>query len=695
MLKLVPIQNATGELKMSLYRKFRKYYRLGFFVLLVLLFSSIGRAQGPPKTDASVIESGKFRLHKFQQAIGEETYEISRDGKTMSIRSDFKFTDRGSAVPLTTSLKTDESLNALNFTIKGNTSRGSTIDDEIAINGTTATIREGKDTRTVATPKRFFTISGYAPATMQMMLMRYLARNKATTTETLPGGSVSIEDRGKDTVTVDGKPVELERYIVTGLIWGREWVWMDKQQNLAALVGVDAEFDHFEAIRDGYEDSLNYFISKAAADGMAALADMAARMSPRAKGTLAIINANLIDGTGKAVLRDAIVLVEAGRIKAVGTRSSMAVPKGARIFDAQGKYLLPGLWDMHAHFEQVEWGPLYLAAGVTTVRDVGNEFDFIKSVRDSIAEGRGLGPRMLLAGIVDGDGNFAIGIVRANNADEARAVVKKYHDANFQQIKIYSSMKPDVLKAVCDEAHRLGMTVTGHIPQGMNAIQGVEAGMDQINHIQYLPRVLWPKGYKPQPNSVPDIDLNSEGSKTVFQFFKDHKTVFDPTMVVFEWLFHSSAVPFAQIEPGAAKLPAQLFAPINNTGLPPERAAWGQANIDLYLRIIGALHREGLTIVAGTDQVVPGHSVRRELELYVKAGFTPMEAIQAATIVPARVMKVDQDLGTVEAGKFADLILVDGDPLKDISNLRNTRFVITRGNIYDCAKLWTSVGFKP
>ena len=677
-----------------------RYFHYLSALLPVFLFLLTSNAQVPgttqTKTETAVVESGKFRLHKFQQTIGEETYQVSRDGTSLLVKSDFKFTDRGSPVPLTTTLKTDQNLNPLNYTIKGSTARGSTIDDDVAINGNSASIREGTETRTVSTPSRFFTIAGYAPATMQMMLMRYIAKYKVKgQLQTLPGGSVSIEDRGKESITVEGKPVDLERYIVTGLIWGREWVWMDKQQNLVALVGVDAEFDHFEAIREGYEPSLNYFISKAAEDGMAALAEMAARISPQGKGILAITNANLIDGTGKPIVSDAVVVIEDGRIKAVGPKSSVSIPKSARIFDAQGKYLLPGLWDMHAHFEQVEWGPVYLAAGVTTVRDVGNEFDFIRSVRDSIEQGKGLGPRMLLAGIVDGDSNFALGIVRANNADEGRAVVKKYHDANFQQIKIYSSIKPDVLKVICEEAHKLGMTVTGHIPQGMNAIQGVEAGMDQINHIQYLPRVLLPKDFKPQPGVVPNIDVNSEDAKKTFQFFRDHNTVFDPTMVVFEWLFHSSAVPFAQIEPGAAKLPNELLGPINNTGVPAAQSAAGQANIDLFLKIIGALHREGLQIVAGTDQVVPGHSVKRELELYVKAGFTPMEAIQAATLVPARVMKVDKDLGTVETGKFADLILVDGNPLENISNLRNARFVIANGKMYDCAKLWTSVGFKP
>jgi hypothetical protein len=302
---------------------------------------------------------------------------------------------------------------------------------------------------------------------------------------------------------------------------------------------------------------------------------------------------------------------------------------------------------------------------------------------------------MLLAGIVDGDSQFAIGIIRANNADEAKAVVNKYHDANFQQIKIYSSMKPDVLKVICDEAHRLGMTVTGHIPNGMNAVQGVEAGMDQINHIQYVPGVLLPKGFKPQPGVVPNIDLNSPDARATIQFFKDHNTVFDPTMVIFEWLFHPASVSFAKFEPGVAKLPNELIAPISNTGMPPEREAYGKATTDLFLKIIGELHRQGLRIVAGTDQVVPGHSVHREIELYVKAGFTPMEAIQAATLVPAQVMKVDKESGSIEVGKNADLVLVDGNPLDNISNIRNTIFVVAGGNVYDCAKLWTSVGFKP
>jgi imidazolonepropionase-like amidohydrolase len=674
---------------------------LSFKVSLLLLLSALSfAAQAQNATTgakpATVIESGKFRLHKFEQPIGEETYEISRAGDSLLVTSNFKFTDRGSPVPLKATLRTQQNLTPEAFEIKGNTARGSTIDTSIAVKGNAATIREGKETRQATVPARFFTIAGYAPAAMQMMMMRYLSANHVKgALQTLPGGAVTIEKRGTDKIKSGDKIVELERYSVSGLIWGREALWLDKQQNLVALVCVDAEFDHFEALREEYESALPIFVGKAADDGMAALAEISNRTSPQRKGALVITNANLIDGTGSAPVSDAVVVIENGRITSVGPRANVKIPKGANLFDARGKYVLPGLWDMHAHFEQVEWGPVYLAAGVTTVRDVGNEFEFITAVRDAIKTGRGLGPRILLAGIVDGDSPFALGVIRANTPDEARVVVNRYHDAGFQQMKIYSSVKPDIVKAITTEAHRLGMTVTGHVPRGMNAVQAVEAGMDQINHIQYLPAVLVPKDFKPQPGVAPKIDLESPEAKKTFQFFKDHNTVFDPTLVVFEWLLHPSEVPFATIEPGAGKLPRELDAPINNTGVPPAQAANARVTLDLFLHITGALHRAGLTIVAGTDQVVPGHSLRREIELYVQAGFTPMEAIQAATIVPARVMKMDRESGTVQAGKLADLILVEGNPLDRIANIRNTKFVITNGRMYDCSQLWQSVGFKP
>ncbi|MDT7540653.1 MAG: hypothetical protein QOE33_557 [Acidobacteriota bacterium] len=664
--------------------------------LLFLLSLAAPRVRTQTTSNA-VIESGKFRLHKFEQPIGEESYEIRREGDSLVVASNFLFTDRTRKVPLAATLRTRQDLTPESYEIKGSVSRFSTIDTAVEVKGTQASVRVDKDTRTMNVPARFFTISGYAPVATQMMLVRYMAgHNVKGALPVLPEGELTLEKRGRDVIKIGDKEIALDRYSLSGLIWGRESLWFDSSNQLIALVSVDAEFDHFEAVREGYEPALATFVTKAAADGMAALASLASRMSPATKGAMAITNATLIDGTGRSPVSDAVVVIEQGRITGAGARSQIKVPKGAKVLDARGGYVLPGLWDMHAHFEQVEWGPVYLAAGVTTVRDVGNEFEFITAVRDAIKSGQGLGPRMLLAGLVDGDAPGALGVNRASTAEEARAVVRRYHDAGFQQMKIYSSVKLDVVKAICEEAHSLGMTVTGHIPNGMNAFQGVEVGMDQINHVQYMSPVMRPKSYKPQANVPPPVvDVNSEEAQAAIRFFKEHGTVIDPTLSIFEWQFHPADVPFSQIEPGAAKLPRELVGAINNTGVPPAAVPRATEIMNQYTAIVGALHRAGVTIVAGTDQVVPGHSLHREIELYVKAGFTPMEAIQAATIVPARVMKVDKDLGTVEPGKIADLIILEANPLESISNIRRVRTVISGGHVYDCAQLWQSVGFKP
>ncbi|MEN3332924.1 MAG: hypothetical protein V7641_2289 [Blastocatellia bacterium] len=674
--------------------RFISHFALVSFLIGIFLFNLpvpvVFRSQA--QTSAPPIETGKFRLHKFQQAIGEESYEITRDGDALLMKSEFKFTDRGSPVPLTTSLRTRQDLTPLEYEIKGKTSRLSEIDTAIEVNGNTAKIREGKQTREAEAADRFFTISGYAPVSVQMMMIRYWSsKGGQGMLKTLPDGDVAIEQRGKDTIEVDGKRVELDRYSVSGVIWGRESLWFDSAKNLIAAVCVDAEFDHFEAIREGYEAALNVFVAKAADDGMAALFALSNRLSPKRKGALAITGATLIDGTGAAPVADSAVVVEGDRIIAAGPRAKVRIPKGATVIDGRGKTLLPGLWDMHAHYEQVEWGPIYLAAGVTTVRDVGNEFEFIKAVRDAIKAGRGLGPRMLLAGIIDGDSPMALGVVRANNAEQAREVVTRYKNAGFDQIKVYSSVKPDVLKAICEEAHKQGLTVTGHIPNGMNAVQGVEAGMDQINHIQYLPPVLMAKDQK---RGTP-INFDSPEAQKPIQFFKDHHTVVDPTMALMELILHTSDVPVATFEPGVAKVARELAGPLNNTGQPVVAAKQAKATLDIWFSTISALHRAGITIIAGTDQAVPGHSLHREIELYAKAGFTPMEAIQAATLVPARVMGLDKEVGTVEAGKRADLILIEGNPLESISNIRNVRWVVAAGRMFNPADLWQSVGFKP
>ena len=683
-------------------RKSKNYFVV--FACLLLSAFALGQTTPEPGNQGSgeVVEHGKFVLHKFEQAIGQESYETKRDGDSLSVTIDFKFTDRGHPVPLSTTFRGAQDLTPQAFEIKGSTARPVSIDETVTVADGKAHIRSRDKQSDVPVPSGpFFTIAGYAPTTMQMLMVRYwLSHGSPARLPTLPSGNVQVEPRGQDVFKIDSKEVKLDRYTIEGLIWGRETLWFDGDHNLVASVTTDAEFDHFEAIREGYESALGDFVARAGSDGMDALSELSKGIPGSHDSVLAISGGTLIDGTGSAPIPDAVVLVKNGRIAAAGPRASVKVPKDAHVVDAKGKFILPGLWDMHAHFEQVEWGPIYLAAGVTTVRDCGNEFEFITAVRDAIAQGRGLGPRLLLAGIVDGSGPLALGVARVDTPEQARQWTDRYHSAGFQQMKIYSSVKLEELKIIADEAHRLGMTVTGHVPEGLNAFQTIEAGQDQINHIQYIVDIL----HAPFPDNISradrmkalsELDLQSPEAQKAISFLKGHHTVVDPTMALFELFSATTAKPPASFEPGVNKIAPELAQPLTDVGPPTERSEIGDKLFQKELQIVGALHRAGIPVVAGTDQAVPGYSLHREIELYGEAGFTPMEAIEAATIVPARAMGLDKESGTVEKGKRGDLIIIDGNPLEDLHNTRNVEYVITNGVMYHTAELWQSVGFKP
>ena len=234
--------------------------------------------------------------------------------------------------------------------------------------------------------------------------------------------------------------------------------------------------------------------------------------------------------------------------------------------------------------------------------------------------------------------------------------------------------------------------------------QAIEAGMDGLEHTESVLPAFVPEGTAP-PAEIPglekrdllalQVDLSSVQSKDALQFFAEHKIVLDPTLVTWDRYSYSDSAWARKFQPGIAKMPAELSGPLKAFVLPPASAEVWQRAFDKQVQLVGALHKAGVIIVAGSDARIPGYELHRELELLVKAGFTPMEAIQSATIVPARVMKLDNELGTIEPSKRADLIIVDGIPLEDITLIRNVKLVVKDGRIYDSAALWQSIGFAP
>jgi imidazolonepropionase-like amidohydrolase len=642
--------------------------------------------------------SGTFVLHKFAKAIGKETYSISQTGDTYKLSSHFEFTDRGTKVPLdTTFVARTNGLGPISYAAKGKSSRFSEMDDSIAVDNERLSMTRNGRKQTTTASEPWFIADGYSPVAMQEQMMRWwLSHARPQEFTSYPtGAKVRITMAG----SLDIRGKSMQGYTVAGLIWGEESVWMDDAQNLTALVSTDAEFDHFEAVREPYEASLGAFIAAAVKADLAALTRLTKSGAAAQSERLAIVGATLVNSTGAPSLPNSVILIEHGVITAVGPRGRVNMPNNTTVLDATGKYAMPGLWDMHAHYEQVEWGPIYLAAGVTSVRDVGNEFDFIRTIHDELdrAEHPAVGPHLEFAGIIDGSGPISLGAVIADTPEQAVAWVEKYKAAGARQIKIYSSVKPEVVKAITAAAHAHGMTVTGHIPEGMTALDGVKDGMDQINHLQYVMPYFerqqkGPDG-KPDRSKTPEPDLDGARAKELIGVLQQHHTVLDPTLALFEVFAH--VVPLDQLEPGVDHLPPQLKEAADSPPAASAKRADVTTRWNISIETLRRLHAAGIPIVAGTDQGVPGYSLHREIEIYVEAGFTPLEALQAATIQAARAAGAEKECGSIEPGKRGDVLLLDADPIADIHNTRRGWRTIAAGVVYEPAPLWRSVGFTP
>jgi imidazolonepropionase-like amidohydrolase len=640
-----------------------------------------------------VIEHGVYTVHLLLHPIGREEYTVTEHGDPMhtELRTTSTSSDRGMKRDSVTTLDLGPLFTPRAFEQRVTTAAGETT-ASTSFTGSTATVKEGTNQRTISATAGAFVGAPSMPAAVEMELMRFWkARHQPARLTLLRADAralpIEIREVGHDAFSTRSfvsasHMVRLTRYTVANLVFGREILWMDDSNRLAAVMTFAGGLPQ-EEILDAYEPVADQLFSSAVQQELLDLAALDREVPAEAMGSYAIVGARLIDGTGAAPVEHAIVVVRDGRIASVNLKT---VPPGMKVIHAEGKSLLPGLWEMHAHYSGVEFGPALLGAGVTTARDCGGEYAFLVAVRQAIARGE-LGPRLLLAGLVDSGGPLAFGSINVTSPEQGRSAVDFYARAHFDQIKVYTQIQPDVLKAIAAEAHAKGMTVTGHVPAAVTTYQGVEDGMDQINHLQFVTRAMLPEGGKGP------VEVSSPEAQKLIAFLKEHHTVVDPTVGWGEMAGHAKSIDIAAFEPGIRNAPYTLASKFESLGVPAADEARFRERMATNLKVVGALYQAGIPIVAGSDTGLLGYGLDRELELYVQAGMSPMAAIQSATIVAARAMHHEADSGTIEPGKRADLILVDGNPLASISDLRKVDKVVTAGRLYDCRKLRASVGF--
>lgn len=437
--------------------------------------------------------------------------------------------------------------------------------------------------------------------------------------------------------------------------------------------------------------------------------------------TLAIAHVTVIDGTGRAAQPDETVLIEAGKVVAVDAAAKVKIPKKARVIDASGKFLIPGLWDMHVHLAGINadpsWSkqvllPLLLANGITGVRDMGGDLDALLSWERDIESGALLGPHIVAAGpFLAASGKKTPEQYPVANATEARAAVDelKKRGANF--IKIITMPSRDAFFAVADESKKQNISFVGHLPFEIGAKEASDAGMHSIEHLLYSAFALSfsSKEDELRPRLVlaekngdaasweaiaheADATYSTEKAAELFQTLKKNGTWVTPTLASLDitshpenWKMDDPLLAF--VPPSMAK---EWRGSVNDMAM-KQRAGWLARQASNDWKLTAELHRAGVPLLAGSDSldpfVFPGDSLHYELFELVRAGFTPMEAVQAATRGAAQFLGREKELGTVESGREADLVLLNANPIENIENTRKIAAVVRHGNYYDRAAL--------
>jgi len=418
--------------------------------------------------------------------------------------------------------------------------------------------------------------------------------------------------------------------------------------------------------------------------------------------TAVIQNVNVFTAQG-TLLMNQDVYVEGSIIASINPTSQKQVSDAVTIIDGTGQTLMPGMFDMHTHNNKFR-GSLYLAGGVTSVRDLANNKQ-VKALSEQFNKNEIIGPRIVtFCGIIDGPGPFANQRNAINNLEEGLAEIQAYKDLGYQQIKLYSSIKPEWVEPMVAKAHKLGMRVSGHIPAYMTASQAINQGYNEIQHINMLMLNFMsdtidtrtPLRFTMVARYGADLDLTSVEYLEFVDLLKSKDILVDPTISIFENMFISEkGEPSPTYEKIIKRLPLINQRGFYSGGLPkiPGKENLYVASFNKMLEVVYDLYSRGVSIVPGTDGL-PGFLYHRELELYVRSGIPAAEVLIMATIKSAELTGVSADFGSIEVGKQADLILIEGNPIEDISDIRKIAWTMKAGNLYYAKELYGSMGIK-
>jgi len=676
------------------------------FILLAAALSAQTQSAAPALPADIPATADRYSMLLMGTVAGQQAVWTASDG---TLHIFFQFNDRGRGPKTTSVLKLGANGIPVSEVVTGNDYLKSPVDENYSLESGTArwknTAEQGE--KKISGPAVYLALNG-APS--EIALLARAALQNGGKIALLPEGEARVQRMTELDVEASGHKKHVTLYAIAGLDFSPTYFWAEAAEK-AAIQTNDKFFGTVDEwgsiVPEGWEASIPTLLAAQSKIKESRSAELAAKLAHHSiPGAILFTHANVFDAESGKISPDQVVVIRGNRIFNVGG-GSVGVGSGPppEIIDATGKTLLPGLWDMHAHVGDND-GLLNLAAGVTTVRDLANDTDSLLARRQRIADGKEIGTRIVLAGIIDSPDAFhGPTKVLVSTEAEARAAVDNYKKLGYVQIKIYSSVKPELVPVIIDEAHKNGLRVSGHIPANMIASQCVEDGYDEIQHMNFLVLNFFPEikdtntiTRLTKPGEVTaGLDLTSPQVQSFIKLLQDHHTKLDLTLTVFEDQYMARP---GQISPGflpvANRLPAQVRRSLLTAGMtpPPGMEDTYKKSFAKMIEFTGLLYRSGLSIEDGTDNMA-GFALHRELELDVQAGIPANVVLQDATLNAARIMSMDKDLGSVAPGKLADLVLVEGDPTKNISDIRKTVLVVKDGVIYKPAELYSELGVKP
>jgi cytosine/adenosine deaminase-related metal-dependent hydrolase len=531
---------------------------------------------------------------------------------------------------------------------------------------------------------------------------RAIARQPNGVLAGVPGGELRIEKLKETTLDAHGTPMPVTLYSISGIDTQPGFVWLtsDASMRLAAFI--------FPGWVQVVDDAIEAQAAELERQQVEAESDLQMALQKRLAHPLAepivFRNVRVFDASTARLTDAADVFVNRGRIAAIYPAGSILREAGT-VIDGTGRVLMSALFDMHTH--EGAWDSLLqIAAGVTATRDMGNNNKTLLALKSRIDSGAIVGPTIMPAGFIEGESKYSSrGGFVVNDLAAAKDAVDWYAQRGYRQIKVYNSFHPEWVKETAAYAHLRGLRVSGHIPAFMKAEDAVRDGYDEIQHIN---QVLLNFYVTPTTDTrtlarfyliadnVHALDLDSEPVRNLIGLLKERGTSLDLTLATFEPSFTQ-----LQGEPNPAFGMVADHVPVslqrawrtNSMDATKKNIAKWRASYAKMLEFSGRLYQAGIPLVAGTDEI-PGFTLHRELELYVKAGIPPAEVLKIATVNGAKYTGTLADRGTVERGKLADLILIDGDPTASISDIRKISLVMKGGTVYYPAEVYEAVGIK-